>query len=139
MNKIVNQASATTPANSKPLPLELMTTEHLHELFRDGENDLNQIIEFISNNPRLATETLLRCNNAEFGSGERTTDLFAAVTRLGCLAVYEIVAGALAREQRRAARGDTPLDLSFWRSINQLPPPTMENLADRKAAGASPY
>jgi len=79
---------------NEPLPMDTTMAVQLLDLFRDPDHDVDRIVEFISQDRRLATETLKRCNSAVFRGAERTTDIFEAVSRLGFYEVYDIIASA---------------------------------------------
>jgi len=74
-----------------------MTAVQLLDLFRDPDHDIDRIVEFISQDPVLTAETLRHCNSATFGGGERVTDIFEAVNRLGYYELYGIVAASIGR------------------------------------------
>jgi HD-like signal output (HDOD) protein len=73
------------------LHLDTAVAVQLLDLFRDPDHDVDRIVELISQDPLLATETLKRCNNAAFRGNERTTDIFEAVSRLGFYEIYDII------------------------------------------------
>jgi HD-like signal output (HDOD) protein len=75
-------------------PTDSIAAIQLLDLFRDPDHDIDRIVEFISNDPVLAAETLRRCNNASFRGAERTTDIFEAVNRLGFYELYGIIAAS---------------------------------------------
>lgn len=77
-----------------PLLLDTAVAVQLLDLFRDPDHDIDRIVEFISQDPLLAAETLRRCNNAAFGGPEPVTDIFEAVSRLGFYEVYDIVSAS---------------------------------------------
>ena len=79
---------------AEPLPLDTMAAIQLLDLFRDPDHDVDRIVEFISQDPLLAAETLKRCNNAVYRGAERTTDIFEAVSRLGFYELYGIIAAS---------------------------------------------
>ncbi|MGA2246463.1 MAG: HDOD domain-containing protein [Verrucomicrobiota bacterium] len=79
----------------EPLPLDTMAAIQLLDLFRDPDHDVDRIVEFISQDPALCAETLRRCNNVTFRGGERVSDVFEAVNRLGYYELYGIVAASL--------------------------------------------
>lgn len=79
----------------EPLPVDTLTAVQLFELFRDEDHDVDRIVEFISQDPALAAETLKRCNRISFRGAERTTDIFEAVSRLGYYELYSIVAASI--------------------------------------------
>jgi HD-like signal output (HDOD) protein len=87
---------------NEPLPLDTAAAVQLLDLFRDPDHDLDRIVEFISQDPGLAAETVRRCNNAAFGSGERVTDVFEAVNRLGYYELYAVVEASLGSHARAA-------------------------------------
>lgn len=87
-----------------------MAAIQLLDLFRDPDHDIDRIVEFISNDPMLAAETLRRCNNASFRGAERITDLFEAVNRLGFYELYGLIAATVGRHV--PALG-TPAKLDF--------------------------
>ena len=74
--------------------MDPMAAVQLLDLFRDPDHDVDRIVEFISQDPLLAAETLKRCNNATYRGAERTTDIFEAVSRLGFYELYGIIAAA---------------------------------------------
>jgi HD-like signal output (HDOD) protein len=78
--------------HGEPQPWDTTAAVQLLDLFRNPDHDVDQIVELISQDPLLTAETLRRCNNATFGSGERTTDIFEAVSRLGFYELYDIIA-----------------------------------------------
>jgi HD-like signal output (HDOD) protein len=86
----------------EPLPMDPVAAIQLLDLFRDSDHDIDRIVEFISQDPRLTAETIKRCNNASFRGAERTTDLFEAVSRLGFYELYGIIAASI------GARGIKP-------------------------------
>jgi HD-like signal output (HDOD) protein len=79
---------------TEPLPLDTRAAVQLLDLFRDPDHDVDRIVEFISQDPLLAAETLKRCNNAVYRGAERTTDIFEAVSRLGFYELYGIIAAS---------------------------------------------
>lgn len=79
----------------EPLPLDAVTAAQLLDLFRDPDHDVDRIVEFINENPRLTAETLRRCNSAVFRGATRTTDLFEAVSRLGFYELYDIISASI--------------------------------------------
>jgi HD-like signal output (HDOD) protein len=89
MQKLDNYGS-----RNEPLPVDTMAAIQLLDLFRDPDHDVDRIVEFISQDPRLAAETLRRCNNVVFGGKERVTDIFEAVSRLGYYELYDIISRA---------------------------------------------
>ena len=82
-------------SHGDPLPVDTMAALQLLELFRDADHDVDRIVEFISEDPRLTAETLRRCNNATFRGTERTTDIFEAVSRLGYYELYSIISASI--------------------------------------------
>jgi HD-like signal output (HDOD) protein len=82
--------------DAEPLPVDTIAAILLLDLFRDPDHDIDSIVEFISNDPRLTAETLKRCNQATFRGTERTTDIFEAVNRLGFYELYDIIAASIA-------------------------------------------
>jgi HD-like signal output (HDOD) protein len=76
---------------SQALPLNTAVAVQLLDLFRNPDRDVDRIVEFISRDPVLRAETLRRSNNAVFGSADRTSDVFEAVSRLGFYEIYDIV------------------------------------------------
>jgi HD-like signal output (HDOD) protein len=86
----------------EPLPLDTVAATELLDMFRDPDHDVDRIVEFISQDPVLATETLRRCNNVRFGGGERVTDVFEAVNRLGYYELYGIIAASLGARSGKA-------------------------------------
>jgi HD-like signal output (HDOD) protein len=76
------------------LPLDTAVAVQLLDLFRDPDHDVDRIVECISQDPLLSAETLRRCNNVAFGAGERITDIFEAVSRLGFYELYDIISAA---------------------------------------------
>jgi len=79
----------------EPLPLDSVAARELLELFRDPDHDIDRIVEFISQDPWLTTETIKRCNCSAFRGVQRTTDLFEAVSRLGFYELYGIIAASI--------------------------------------------
>jgi HD-like signal output (HDOD) protein len=79
----------------EPLPVDTLAAMLLLDMFRDPDHDIDSIVEFISNDPVLTTETLKRCNHAYFCGSERTTDIFEAVSRLGFYELYDIIAASI--------------------------------------------
>lgn len=82
----------------EPLPIDTTAAVELLDLFRDPDHDVDRIVDFISQDPLLTTETLKRCNNAAFRGSERTTDVFEAVSRLGYYELYDIVSATINRQ-----------------------------------------
>jgi HD-like signal output (HDOD) protein len=56
------------------------------------------LVDFISRHPALAEETLRRCNRLKFLGHGPVTDIFEAVSRLGCYELYRIVSSPLAAQ-----------------------------------------
>jgi HD-like signal output (HDOD) protein len=75
--------------------MDTLAAVQLLDLFRDPDRDVDRIVEFISQDPRLTEETLKRCNSVVFGSAERITDVFEAVSRLGFYELYDIIATSM--------------------------------------------
>ena len=92
------------------LPVDTLTAVHLLDLFRDPDHDIDRIVELISMDPVLTAETLRHCNNAVFGNGTKTTDLFEAVSRLGYYELYGIIAASIGGQMLdpNAPAGTTP-------------------------------
>jgi HD-like signal output (HDOD) protein len=91
-------------SRSEPLPLDTVAAVQLLDLFRDPDHDVDRIVELISQDPVLSAETLRRCNNVTFGTGERITDVFEAVNRLGYYEVYGIIEASLSAQAAAQAR-----------------------------------
>ena len=79
----------------EPLPVDAMAAVSLLDMFRDPDRDIDSIVEFISNDPKLTAETLRRCNKVFFHSSERITDIFDAVSRMGFYELYDIISSSL--------------------------------------------
>ena len=77
------------------LPLDTVVAVQLLTLFRNSEDDIDAVVDFISQHPALVEETLKRCNSLKFRGAECVTDIFEAVSRLGFYELYSIVSGAL--------------------------------------------
>ncbi|MDR3377111.1 MAG: HDOD domain-containing protein [Verrucomicrobiae bacterium] len=92
----------------EPLPLDTVAATELLDMFRDPDHDVDRIVEFISQDPVLATETLRRCNNVRFGGGERVTDIFEAVNRLGYYELYGIIAASIGARSGKAKDALSP-------------------------------
>jgi len=67
----------------------------LLEVFRNSDNDIDMAVDFISQYPELAKETLKRCNRMTFRGAQKVTDIFEAVSRLGFYELYSIVSDSL--------------------------------------------
>jgi HD-like signal output (HDOD) protein len=104
------------------LPLDATMAVQLLDLFRDGDHDIDRIVDLISQNPTLAEETLRRCNNAVFHGVERTTDIFEAITRLGYYELYDIITTSLAASAWSAPAASTTAEAAFWAAAGDLPP-----------------
>jgi len=90
MDNLGNHTSQT-----EPLPIDGLAAIQLLEMFRDPDHDVDGIVEFISQDPRLTAETLRRCNKSTFRGTARTTDIFEAVSRLGFYELYDIISASL--------------------------------------------
>ena len=98
-------------ARPEPLPVDTMAAVQLLDLFRDPDHDVDRIVEFISQDPLLAAETLKRCNKAAFRGTERVTDIFEAVSRLGFYELYDIIAASTGvQELPPAAQLEQPME-----------------------------
>jgi HD-like signal output (HDOD) protein len=80
---------------AEPLPMAPVVAVQLLDLFRDPDHDIDRIVDFISQDPRLTAETLRRCNNVIFAGTQPITDLFEAVNRLGFYELYDVIASSL--------------------------------------------
>jgi HD-like signal output (HDOD) protein len=81
---------------AEPLPVDSVVAVELVDLFRDPDHDIDRIVDFISQDPRLTAETLRRCNSVVFAGNQSITDLFEAVNRLGFYELYDIIASSVA-------------------------------------------
>ncbi|HEX7653709.1 MAG TPA: HDOD domain-containing protein [Verrucomicrobiae bacterium] len=79
----------------QPLDLDTVIALQFLNVFRDSDNDIDRVVEFISQHPVLAAETIRRCNNLKFHRNEYVTDIFEAVSRLGFYELYSIVSDTL--------------------------------------------
>jgi len=77
------------------LPVDAMVAMQLLTVFRDSDHDIDQVVDFISQHPALAEETLKRCNRLKFHGHGHVTDIFEAVSRLGYYELYSIVSSSL--------------------------------------------
>lgn len=95
-------------SRGEPLPLDTLAAIQLLDLFRDPDRDVDRIVEFISQDPRLTAETLKRCNNVMFRGIEPTADLFEAVSRLGFYELYGIIAASTGAQTSSPHRSPAP-------------------------------
>jgi HD-like signal output (HDOD) protein len=84
--------------HNDPLPINTVMAIRLLGMFRDSENNIDEVVAYISQNPALAHETLKRCNRLTYRGAAPTTDVFEAVSRLGYYELYGIVAESLAAQ-----------------------------------------
>jgi HD-like signal output (HDOD) protein len=75
--------------------MDTVAAVQLLDLFRDPDHDVDQIVEFISQDPWLTAVTLKRCNNSTYRGNARVTDIFEAVSRLGFYELYDIISAAI--------------------------------------------
>ena len=77
------------------LSLDTVVALQLLSVFKNSDNDIDEVVHFISEQPALAEETLKRCNSLRFRGSEPVSDIFEAVSRLGFYELYSIVADSL--------------------------------------------
>ncbi|MFO1476322.1 MAG: HDOD domain-containing protein [Verrucomicrobiota bacterium] len=60
-------------------------------LFNQPDRDVDRIVKLLYHDPAMTAEVLKTCNNSAFSGGEKCTDMFEAVMRLGLYEVFRIV------------------------------------------------
>ncbi|MDR3460632.1 MAG: HDOD domain-containing protein [Verrucomicrobiae bacterium] len=78
------------------LPPAPVVAIQLLDLFSDPDRDIDRIVELVSHDPALTTQTLKRCNSAHLRGAEPAVDMFEAVSRLGFYEVYCTVTALIA-------------------------------------------
>ena len=77
------------------LSVDTIVALQLLQVFRDSDQDIDRVVEFIGQHPALVEETLKRSNSLRFRGTEYVTDIFEAVSRLGFYELYNIVSDSL--------------------------------------------
>ena len=76
--------------NLPPAPTVL---KELLAIFRDADQEMDDVVKLISYDPSLTAEFLKRANSAFFSGDEPASNAFEAITRLGFYEAFYIVAG----------------------------------------------
>ncbi|HWD19546.1 MAG TPA: HDOD domain-containing protein [Verrucomicrobiae bacterium] len=76
-------------ANIKHLPAAPIVLVKLISLFRQSDQDVDAVVQLLSQDPSLTAEVLKRCNSASVSGAEPVLDIFDAIMRLGFYEVYQ--------------------------------------------------
>lgn len=68
----------------------------LLEMFKQPDQEIDEVVRLISYDPSYTAEILKRCNSAYFSGGEPVEDIFQAVSRLGFEELLKIVTAMFA-------------------------------------------
>lgn len=68
----------------------------LMEMFKQPDQDINEVVSLISHDPAFTVEVLKRCNSAYFGTNRPVEDMAEAVMRLGFEEIYNLIAAMFA-------------------------------------------
>src|ERR1700690_4367289 len=68
----------------------------LLELFKQPDQEINEVVKLITFDPSYTVEVLKRCNSAYFAGAEPVQDVSEAVSRLGFEELYKIVTAMFA-------------------------------------------
>jgi len=63
----------------------------LHDVFKQPDKDINEVVSLIGHDPSFTAKVLQRCNSAYFGGDQPAANISEAVARLGFEELYRIV------------------------------------------------
>lgn len=73
------------------LPISPTLVTQLLQVFREPDQEIDEVVRLISYEPALTAEILKRCNSSYFAGQEPAGDIFESVSRLGFYEVYQMV------------------------------------------------
>jgi putative nucleotidyltransferase with HDIG domain len=97
-------ASIALVPNLPPSPRLMIK---LLEVFKQPDQCIEEVVIWISHDPSCTVEVLKHCNSAYFAGKKPAEDIFEAVSRLGFLEVYSVIAGMFTTETMSLAAAGT--------------------------------
>jgi putative nucleotidyltransferase with HDIG domain len=83
--------------NAQQLPPSPRVLVKLLEMFKQPDQDINEVVKLLTYDQSFTMEVLKRCNSAYFAADKPAEDMFEAVSRLGLHEIYRIALAMFAK------------------------------------------